>query len=188
MGLQVYGVGQRKLDFSSPTPASLCAPLHRDSAAGAHRSNKTHPGTFCAVQWLGLHAFTTEVQFLVRELKSGKPQGETKKERHIQTRSQQRHVCLFSDVRVSCTCTRGHLGEGCSLRQWFLFISLYFWLHWVFVAACALSLVAASRGYSLVMHRLLTVVASLVAEHGLQARGLQAHGLNCSEPCGTLVP
>ena len=32
--------------------------------------------------------FHREVQFLIRELKSGKPQGETKKERHIQTRSQ----------------------------------------------------------------------------------------------------
>ena len=25
---------------------------------------------------------------------------------------------------------------------------MYFWLHWVFVAACGLSLVAVSRGYS----------------------------------------
>ena len=29
------------------------------------------------------------------------------------------------------------------------FIYLYFWLHWVFVAACRLSLVAASGGYFL---------------------------------------
>ena len=36
---------------------------------------------------------------------------------------------------------------------------IYFWLRWVFVAACSLFLVAASR--------LLIVVASLVAEHGL---------------------
>ena len=36
---------------------------------------------------------------------------------------------------------------------------IYFWLHWVFVAVRRLSLVAASR--------LLIVVASLVAEHGL---------------------
>ena len=41
-------------------------------------------------------------------------------------------------------------------------------LDWVFVAACRLSLVAASRGCSLVaMHGLLTVVVFLVAEHGL---------------------
>jgi len=37
-----------------------------------------------------------------------------------------------------------------------------------FVAACRLSLVTASGGYSLVaMHGLLIAVASLVAEHGL---------------------
>ena len=31
----------------------------------------------------------------------------------------------------------------------FIFIFIYFWLHWVFVAACGLSLVVASGGYSL---------------------------------------
>ena len=44
----------------------------------------------------------------------------------------------------------------------------FFWLHWVFVAACGLSLVAASG--------LLTAVTSLVAEHGLQAHGLSSCG------------
>ena len=29
------------------------------------------------------------------------------------------------------------------------FIYIFFWLHWVFVAVCGLSLVVASRGYSL---------------------------------------
>ena len=29
------------------------------------------------------------------------------------------------------------------------YIFIYFWLHWVFIAACGLSLVVASRGYSL---------------------------------------
>ena len=44
----------------------------------------------------------------------------------------------------------------------------YFWLHWVFVAAArGLSLVAVSSGYSVAVHVLLIVVASLVAEHGL---------------------
>ena len=49
-------------------------------------------------------------------------------------------------------------------------ILFIFWLHWVFVALgfCGASLVAASRGYSLVAVRgLLIVVASLVVEHGL---------------------
>ena len=48
-----------------------------------------------------------------------------------------------------------------------LFIS-YFWLHWVFVAMHRLSLVAVSRGYTLIaVHWLLTVVAFLIAKHGL---------------------
>ena len=67
----------------------------------------------------------------------------------------------------------------------FLFICLYFWLHWGFVA----------------VRRLLVVVASLVAEHGLEGararrctgskvHGLEgawaqvAHGLSCSVVCG----
>ena len=59
-----------------------------------------------------------------------------------------------------------------------------FWLCWVFVAVHGLSLVVASRGYSLAaVCGLLIVVASLV-EHGLQ--GVQtsvvaAHRLSC---CG----
>ena len=47
-------------------------------------------------------------------------------------------------------------------KCFFIFINFYlfiFWLHWVFVAARGLSLVAA-RGF-------LIAVASLVAEHGL---------------------
>ena len=45
---------------------------------------------------------------------------------------------------------------------------IYFWLCWFFVAVQGLSLVVASRGYSLVAGcGLLIAVASLVAEHGL---------------------
>ena len=55
-------------------------------------------------------------------------------------------------------------------------------LPWVFVAWCQLSLVGASRGYSLVVvHGLPIAVASLVAEHRLwdmQASVVVAHGLN----------
>ena len=41
-------------------------------------------------------------------------------------------------------------------------------LHWVFIASRGLSLVAENKGYSLAaVCRLLIVVASLVAEHGL---------------------
>ena len=46
--------------------------------------------------------------------------------------------------------------------------TIYLWLCWVFLAANELSLVVASRGYSVVSGlRLLTVGASLVEEPGL---------------------
>ena len=45
--------------------------------------------------------------------------------------------------------------------QVFLKIFFYFWLHWALIAVCGLSLVAVSRGYSLIaLHGLLTAVAS----------------------------
>ena len=47
-----------------------------------------------------------------------------------------------------------------------LFYFIYFWLHWVFVAACGLSLVVASGGYSVAVRGLLTAVSSFVAETG----------------------
>ena len=44
---------------------------------------------------------------------------------------------------------------------------IFFWLHWVFIAACGLSLVVESGGYSLVaVYGLLIGVASVV-EHRL---------------------
>ena len=62
----------------------------------------------------------------------------------------------------------------CSLYLWSCFCLLfkdivtYFWLHWVFVPACMLSLVAARRGCSLVSVRgLLNAVVSLITEHRL---------------------
>ena len=49
----------------------------------------------------------------------------------------------------------------------FFLIHLFFWLRWVFIAVCSLSLVVASGGYSLVMVLgLLVVVASFVSVHG----------------------
>ena len=59
---------------------------------------------------------------------------------------------------------KGHL--KCHI---FFFSFIYlFWLCWVFLTAHGLSPVAESRGYSLVaVLGLLTVVASLVAEHHL---------------------
>ena len=44
----------------------------------------------------------------------------------------------------------------------------FFWLCWVFVTVCRFSLIAESRGYSLIaVSGLLFAVASLVTEHGL---------------------
>ena len=52
------------------------------------------------------------------------------------------------------------------LINFFKFIYLHIWLHWVFVAIHGLSLVALSRGYSLIMgYGILLAVASLVAPH-----------------------
>ena len=53
--------------------------------------------------------------------------------------------------------------------EFFLLINfIYFWLRWVFIAVHGLSLVVVSGGYSfVVMCRLLTAVAPLVAEHRL---------------------
>ena len=60
------------------------------------------------------------------------------------------------------------------LRIFFKIYFIYFWLHWVFVAARGLSLVAARGGLLfVVVRRLLIAVASLVMEHGLWARRLQ---------------
>ena len=64
----------------------------------------------------------------------------------------------------------------CATLFLFSFINLfiYFWLHWVFVAARRLFLVAGKWGLLFVaVCGLLIAVASLVAQHGLQARGLQ---------------
>ena len=47
-----------------------------------------------------------------------------------------------------------------------LYLYVYFWLHWLSIAACGLVLVW-REGRSLVVHRLLTAVASLAAEHRL---------------------
>ena len=68
---------------------------------------------------------------------------------------------------------------------------IYFWLHWVCVAACGLCLVDASRGYSLVaMHRLLVAMASFIVEHKLLVWRLQqlwVRGLSFSMVCGIFL-
>ena len=52
-------------------------------------------------------------------------------------------LCLKGKFVASNTCIRKE--ESLFLNK---FIYTYFWLHWVFVDACGLSLVVASRGYS----------------------------------------
>ena len=60
------------------------------------------------------------------------------------------------------------------------YLFIYVWQCWVFVAALRLSLVAASRGYSVVVRGLLIAVASFVAEHRLSNCVTQ---LRCSAAC-----
>ena len=58
-----------------------------------------------------------------------------------------------------------------------LCVCVFLWRHWVFVAMCGLSLVPAGGGYFLdAVHRLLTGMASLVAERGLRAMGFSSCG------------
>ena len=90
-----------------------------------------------------------------------------------------------------------------------LFRSIYFCLRWVFVAARRLSLVVASRGYSLLQCTGFSLQwplllqsmgskhagfsscgtwVSVVVAHGLQSAGsvVVVHGSNCSKACGIL--
>ena len=49
-----------------------------------------------------------------------------------------------------------------------IYLFTYFWLHWVFVAACRLFSSCSERGlFCVVVLRLLIAVASFVVEHGL---------------------
>ena len=74
--------------------------------------------------------------------------------------------------------------DFCNIMLWFFF---FFWLHWVFVAACGLSLVAASGatlrcgarashcgGFSCCGARALDTQASVVVAWGLSSCGAQA--------------
>ena len=74
--------------------------------------------------------------------------------------------------------------------RFLLFIIIYFLLCWSFLAACRLSLVAVSRGYSpVVVHGLLIAVVSFVASTGSWHVGSvpAAHRLSCFKAYG-IVP
>ena len=69
-----------------------------------------------------------------------------------------------------CVCIRIHIYTFFQIL--FHYRYSFFRLHWVFITVCRLSVVAASRGYSLVVVcRLLILGASLVAEHGVNSHG-----------------
>ena len=84
-------------------------------------------------------------------------------------------VLSFSNSSLGCllTCSENDVtrkkkkNHFAGRLAFFLFI-IYFWLRWVLAAVCVLSLAEASRGYPwIAVLRLLLVVASLVAKHGL---------------------
>ena len=69
------------------------------------------------------------------------------------------------------------------------YLFFYFCLRWVFVAACGLSLVAASGADSQVaVCRLLTAVASPVEEHGFQGLGASGAAISELSSCGSWAP
>ena len=102
---------------------------------------------------------------------------------HINTASV---ISSFSTSSLSICCLRHSFFKSNSI----LFL-IRIWLCWVFVAARGLSLVVASRGYSLVAVRgLLLAVASLVAElpcsmWNLPRPGMEPwfHSQTGMEPC-----
>ena len=71
---------------------------------------------------------------------------------------------------------RGEFPGGLVVRIFFflIYLFIYFWLRWVFVAACRLFSSCGEWGLLfIVVHGLLIEVASLVAERGLYVCGLQ---------------
>ena len=95
-------------------------------------------------------------------------------EQHFGLRARKSSVVYF--LKHFCVKPQGSLKN-------ILFNVFIFGLCWIFIAVRELSLASVSRGYCLVtMHRLLTAVASPVAEHRLwnmRASVLVAHGLSC---------
>ena len=113
-------------------------------------------------------------------------------------------ICLLSYTQCLLQYLGKVMGGVCMLHGFirlsilFSLKNIYFWLCWVFVAVCGLSLVAASGDQSLVaVLGLLVTVSSLVAEHRLQARGLSqlqhvsslvgARSLSCPEAYGIFL-
>ena len=75
-------------------------------------------------------------------------------------------------------------------NKFIYFLFIYFWLRWVFIAVCGLSLVVASGGYSLLRCTgFSTVVASRCGARALGARAsvVVVRGLSCSAACGIFL-
>ena len=80
----------------------------------------------------------------------------------------------FNDIQEKKEKNEG-LGAQSFFRERELFFKtsfVYFWLLWVLLAACGLSLVVMSRGYSSC-----SVRASHCGDHSLQSTGFRALGL-----------
>ena len=101
-------------------------------------------------------------------------------------RGQIKEVELYPIVTWSpAFCQMHHFGENCRVREgWktdFFLVLFFLWLHWVFVAARGLSLVVASRGYSLLWCTGLWLRWPLL----LQSTGSRHAGFSS---CGTRAP
>ena len=72
-------------------------------------------------------------------------------------------------------------------------LRIFFWMRWVFVAACGFSLVVANKGYSTAeVHRLLLLQnispRTCKLQELWQAGSIVvAHGLSCSAACGIFM-
>ena len=77
------------------------------------------------------------------------------------------YLAILSIITPAFTLWSSNLTSFFFFFNLFIYLFIYFWLCWVFVAARGLSLVAASGDYSVAVHGLLIAVASLVAEHRL---------------------
>ena len=97
-------------------------------------------------------------------------------------------AAFFCCCSLSFCRFRGHI--PCFLVFFFFLILFIYWLCWVFIAVCRLSLVAVSWDYSSsLVHGLLIVVASpyKACALGMQASVgsvVVAHRLGCSSACG----
>ena len=74
----------------------------------------------------------------------------------------------------------------------FIYLFIYFWLPWVFIAAHGLSLVVAIRGYSLLRCMGFSSCGSqvsVVVARGLYSAGsvVIVHELSCSAACGIFL-